>query len=381
MVQVVPPVGWKRGSPPEPETGIRPKVSGSLSVAPGPLPEKIKAAAVPPVLPPRVLIEMPPVVAAASSPAPIEFPQQVAVAPLVAKAVARMKQDWLLLSGGLAAGVVLGICAWLFALATGEPSVAVVATEGSLAAATPSASVSPATKNVDPQTDDSEPEETVEAPLPEAQPEPWREAVGANIETAPDDSETTVEQQPIVEDPPPASNATAAAPALEKPPSSLIKLDPVPKPVAGIKPAAKEAESTETSVDHEDPQDGAAAQPMPAKARSGVDDGAGLPTRVFSRTEIDERLATPLPTVQFVKVPLAQFTDFIAELTGLPITLDAAALAGAGRTRQTPVTVKLSNTTAADALRSALKSLGLSCSVGDDGQIVVAADESRRAKK
>jgi len=87
-----------------------------------------------------------------------------------------------------------------------------------------------------------------------------------------------------------------------------------------------------------------------------------------------------LPSVQFTKVPLVQFTDFIAELTELPITLDGDALADVGRSRQTPVTVKLYNTTAADALRAALKSLGLACSVRDDGQIVITADESRRTK-
>ncbi len=296
----------------------------------------------------------------------------------MAKVVTWMKQDWLLLSGGLAAGVALGICVWLFALAAGEPSVAVLAVEGPKTTVMPLANVSPAAERIELQTEESEPEETVEAPLAEAEEEAQSEAAPAHVEQIADESATVVVKQPVTEDQPATSNVTVSAPASEKRPRLPIKLDPVPKPVV---PAAGEAESAASSAAEDDPQDGVPVQPMPAKARSAGAESAGQPTRVFSRTEIDERLATPLPTVQFVKVPLAQFTEFITELTGLPITLDAAALAGVGRTRQTPVTVKLSNTTAADALRAALKSLGLTCAVGDDGHILITADESRRAKK
>ena len=338
----------------------------------------------PPVLPPRAPVEsvdFPPPVTAVLSASAIEPLPEAANVSLVAKVVTRMKQDWLLLSSGLAAGVALGICVWLFALATGEPSVAVVAIDGPKTTGVPMASVSPTMENADLETDTSEPEETVEAPLPETEAEAQSETVAARFEQVADDSATVVEQQPLVEDRPAASNVTVATPASEKQPRSPIKFDPVPKSVAGIEPAAKEVESAATAVEQDDPQDGVSPQPMSAKARNTFAESAGPPARVLSRTEIDERLATPLPTVQFVKVPLAQFTDFIVELTGVPITLDAAVLAGAGRTRQTPVTVKLSDTTAAEALRTALKSLGLSCAVGDDGQIVVTVDESRRAKK
>ncbi len=77
-----------------------------------------------------------------------------------------------------------------------------------------------------------------------------------------------------------------------------------------------------------------------------------------------------MPTVSFVKVPLAQFVDFIADLTNLTITFDERAIKSLDKGRLTPVTVKLVDTTAGDALRSAVAKLGLSYAARD-GKIVI----------
>jgi type II secretory pathway component GspD/PulD (secretin) len=103
-----------------------------------------------------------------------------------------------------------------------------------------------------------------------------------------------------------------------------------------------------------------------------VDSTGALPARALTSDEIDERLSGPLPKVRFVKVPLAQFIEFINDFSGLTIVIDERALAKVSKNRETLVTVKLADTTARDALRSAVNSLGLTCVVRD-GQLIVTA--------
>ncbi len=90
----------------------------------------------------------------------------------------------------------------------------------------------------------------------------------------------------------------------------------------------------------------------------------------LSRDEINERLSISLAQVEFAGVPLAQFAAFIADVSGVPVTLDEAALTKAGKGRRTPITVKLTETTAGEALRAAVKRAGLSVAIRD-GRIVV----------
>ncbi len=97
---------------------------------------------------------------------------------------------------------------------------------------------------------------------------------------------------------------------------------------------------------------------------------------MLSKSEIDERLSTSISSVQFVNVPLSQFVGFVADLANLPIVIDDAGLARAGKARATKVTVKLTAVTARDALDAALASLDLTCVVRE-GKLVVTATKDR----
>jgi hypothetical protein len=169
----------------------------------------------------------------------------------------------------------------------------------------------------------------------------------------------TDDSEPKSDPAPPSAPEKKAAPS--------IKLDPLP-PAASVSAADSQpsgppsASAEEVTLD-----EGAAAEPRRPASSAGATSPAN---RVLSQAEIEERLASALPTVSFVKVPLAQFVDFIADLTNLTITFDERAIKSLDKGRLTPVTVKLVDTTPGDALRSAIVKLGLSYSA-HDGRVVI----------
>ncbi len=172
---------------------------------------------------------------------------------------------------------------------------------------------------------------------------------------------------------PTADPAIPSAP--EKKASSSIKLDPLPPATA----AAVESQPSgppSASAEEATPDENVAAEPRRATSAAGA---ASPGNRVLSQTEIEERLASALPTVSFVKVPLAQFVDFIADLTNLTITIDERAIKSLDKGRLTPVTVKLVDTTPGDALRSAVVKLGLIYSA-QDGKVVISHAKDKPAK-
>ena len=68
--------------------------------------------------------------------------------------------------------------------------------------------------------------------------------------------------------------------------------------------------------------------------------------------------------------------QFVAEFTSLPIVIDDASLKSLRMSRQTQVTVRLSDTTAGDALSSALDPLGLTSELVDGKLVIRAAKKS-----
>jgi hypothetical protein len=92
----------------------------------------------------------------------------------------------------------------------------------------------------------------------------------------------------------------------------------------------------------------------------------------LTAAEIEKRLTLPLQRVEFAAVPLAQFAAFVGDVSGVPVVLDDTALAHVGKNRKTPVSIKLSGTTAAAALRAASQHAGLIYTI-EDGRILISA--------
>ena len=118
----------------------------------------------------------------------------------------------------------------------------------------------------------------------------------------------------------------------------------------------------------------------PAVVRTPAAESPGAERPALTAAEVDERLSRALPAAQFTKVPLFQFVEFVAEFTSLPIQLDEPALKRAGKSRQSAVTIKLNETTAGDALRTALSDLGLVTALRSGVVVVTAAPDAKAAK-
>lgn len=378
MVQVVPPVGWKRqvGDSLSGElAGIGPAASQATPQESKPAakkpPAKKAAAAIPPALPRRAApaessaatgAQAAPVSSSATAPTTEAVP-----APSWLSAVTvRMKRDWLLLGGGLLGGIVLGVAVWLV-VAAGSPAPETAADSTSVdqSPVDPS-SPEPAAGQAEAPAPDRSPAPTVKTPPPiePAPPETTRLAQASNppVPTREDTADAAAE--------PPAEDDTAneAAPdAAGKESGPALKLEPVRS--AGIvvgaetngngslltttAPSAAEAPAVDQP---QEPDDEVADAPPP-------DERASL-----SRDQIDERLQTALAEVEFADVQLAGFAAFITDVTGVTVVLDEAALGAAGR--RTPISVKLAKTTAGEALRAAVQRVGLTYVV-DDGRIVI----------
>lgn len=127
----------------------------------------------------------------------------------------------------------------------------------------------------------------------------------------------------------PATDDAAAVPNEAVPVEGAIKVE---KPVVDVKPGDDAA----------DP-DADATQPT-----------------VSSPIDIDARLADPLERVEFRRILLVDFCDFISELSTIPITLDVDALATAGVAPDEPLLqIKRTGTTVGELLTSVLAEHGL----------------------
>lgn len=266
------------------------------------------------------------------------------------------RRDWLALS----AGIVLGTGVWLvIAMTTGGESPVEVSGQVGSAAAT--------TQEVALRHTDVEPTVPVEAAPADATETPAEPSEAAAEPTAPVDAEPK-----------------AAAPAEPKPPAEPAQTDKVVEKVAGAPtadpkmklepapaaapPADKPAAADDEASSQVNPQAAEPEQIGAVPERPGQSPGAT--PRMLTKSEIDDRLDQPLPSVEFSKTTLIQFVEFMQDLTGVTITIDEAALDKAGLSRQSPLSLKLSQTTAGDALRAAAERLGLQVAV-QGGKIVI----------
>ncbi len=96
----------------------------------------------------------------------------------------------------------------------------------------------------------------------------------------------------------------------------------------------------------------------------------------------EARLADPLAALDVQNMPLWHYLDMLAELSTVPITLDAEALEDLGQSPAAPVEVKLEKTTIGSALTAALEPVKLGYQIRD-GQLVVgypAPDKMRQVR-
>jgi outer membrane biosynthesis protein TonB len=365
MVQVVPPVDWKRSQ--SAAAVVAAPVTSAPASQPQPATKPAAAAAIaPPKLPARPATQpSDQALPKTTSPAPAP----AAGAPAGSRAAAHGNPEWFVWGGTLLAGIAFGLGAWFaFAWLTAPDSVPSVAVVDD--------NMPPA--RVENQQQGVVPERTPMAPNPDAAPKAEKNETNGSdpqpAESAGPAAEVPKTADAVNDTPPPVAEKVtdepkAAEPAEERP--SGIRLDPVKKTPS----VAEQPDVSPSSVANEpfaaDDSPPAPAKPAkPAADATSAADAATVPQ--LTGEEIDERLGGPLPSVSFAKVPLAQFVEFIGDFSGLVIAIDDASLAKVGKKRQTPVTIKLSDTTAREALRAAVSSLGLTCVVRN-GQLVVVA--------
>jgi hypothetical protein len=346
-----------------------------------------------PVSPPQVPLPAPQTAKAAGVPAnrveaPIPAQVAVATAPSLAApagfgsaAVARMKQDWMLLGGALSGGVLLGAAIWLAVwsrtpvvpLAAHDPPAAhVPLVQAPDAVAREVADRQPVERSTSPT------EEVIERQPSTGAIEGPDAAPHAEAPLQQPAPKQAVNDLPLDHQGADGSSTSTPAPTGQPTPSA-IKLDPIVAAGEAVAEGDADSPSQGTTAADDAPAIENPAGGAKPNASAGNPPGA-RPPRSLSQADIDERLAGALPTVQFVKVPLAQFVEFIADFTNVPISIDERSLEAIGKKRQTPVTVKLTDTTAGDALRTALARLGLTCATRD-GKLVVTAAQRRPSAK
>lgn len=97
--------------------------------------------------------------------------------------------------------------------------------------------------------------------------------------------------------------------------------------------------------------------------------------------DITARLADPIVAIEFTDTPLQDFLQFVGTLSTIPITLDPDVLVWLKLTPNSPVTVRLSGTTVAKLLETALSRMGLEAIPLDQHLLVTRkgmADETLR---
>ncbi|MCA9208488.1 MAG: hypothetical protein KDA55_09050, partial [Planctomycetales bacterium] len=120
-------------------------------------------------------------------------------------------------------------------------------------------------------------------------------------------------------------------------------------------------------------------------ADSAADETSAEPAAATSAmpqpVNVAARLADPVSGVRFEPTPLADFLQFVTDFSTIPITIQFDSLARVGKSAETPVTVKLTNTNVAGMLAAALEPHGLGFEVSDGHLLIQANDESAIAAR
>jgi hypothetical protein len=114
----------------------------------------------------------------------------------------------------------------------------------------------------------------------------------------------------------------------------------------------------ETPKDERVPHEGApvaatdSVAPMPAEP-------AKLPRPAPRKVDVAARLADPIKEIEFTETPLQDFLQFVTTYSTIPVTLDPDVLVWLKLTPNTPVNLRMSDTTVAKLLDGALAKAGL----------------------
>jgi hypothetical protein len=181
----------------------------------------------------------------------------------------------------------------------------------------------------------------------------------------------TIEQAPakVALEPAPANAPTKPAPAdAEEPNATKPPVVAAEPPVAA--PPPKQNESPDHRADK--PVTDAAEQPdaRPAPADIAMPNGpAARPVRPSvekvppKAVDVETHLTDPLAGVNYSAIPLARLLAELSQLSTIPISLDADALAELNVAPVVPITLRTKETTVAGVLEEALSPLGLSYSI------------------
>jgi len=145
----------------------------------------------------------------------------------------------------------------------------------------------------------------------------------------------------------------------------LATINGSPQPAAEVRPVPFATDSQPDAPATAKKESEPAAEPV-----AGVQKADSPP---IAPAQIERRLALPLEKLEFVDVALAEFVEFLAQLTGVSIELDTDALAEGGITPEQTVTVELSEATAQKALSHVIDQLDLTLRY-DNERIVITMD-------
>ena len=156
----------------------------------------------------------------------------------------------------------------------------------------------------------------------------------------------------------PESETPAGVIESEQPAQSIVGnvARPLPPHIAGGASTSDSKVSPLGDNDDADPDHPAATGSAEAADRQA---GLFVAQETMPQIDVAARLADSLPGVQFKRVPLADFCDFLSRLSTVPITLDVDALAAAGVRVNDPVSVSAADTTVGAALDAGISKYGL----------------------
>ena len=209
--------------------------------------------------------------------------------------------------------------------------------------------------------DEANPPESPEAPaeiaaVPDEQPVEAGDGATEAGETAPVDALAATRAEPGANDrvQPAQPQSPLDQPERGQPPAAAPKADASDKSPA-VAEAARGTDSAQSAV---------------AKSEPAARDEGPLAQETTPAVDVDARLADPLAGIEFKRVSLADFCDFLSRLTTVPITLDVDALSLAGRRVSDLVTIDAKDTTVGAALETVLTPRGLAYVVRDQ-QLVI----------
>jgi DNA-directed RNA polymerase subunit RPC12/RpoP len=275
-------------------------------------------------------------------------------------AESRPGRYWVLLSGSIAAGILLAVLAVAGVMRfLQSPPHAFSQPARQVANSTPS-SQSPVAG--------APAEQTPSSPLQPTEATPEQPASGETVVGPPGPVQPS-------ETEPPAAEPSETEPSETEPTPAA----PMPKPMAGSDPLQpfENILATDTADPFANPD--AATTPVAPPSEALVPMATepdsepakpSLPRPAPRVVDVAARLADPLPAIEATGVPLADFLKFIADYSTIPITLEADALPFARSSSVAPVNAKATNSTVGGVLAAALTPLGLE-SIAAEGQLVV----------